>query len=65
MKYHVTLEVHAYTTVTVEADSEEQAREKACRTAVSGRELQVADVGDIIDLVEADAEQIDREAAGG
>lgn len=61
MKYHVIFEVYASTTVTVEADSEEQARELASQEVhVSlchqcSHDLNVDDVGEIVAV----------EAAGG
>lgn len=53
MKYRVTFEIFASTTVTVEADNEEQAREKACKKSVGSHGLQMVDVGEIIDVAEA------------
>lgn len=61
MKYHVIFEVYASTTVTVEADSEEQARDKAYKEVgpslchQCSNELNIDDVGEIVAV----------EAAGG
>jgi hypothetical protein len=59
MKYFVTFEVFASTTIEVHADSEEQAREQACkRVHVSlchqcASDLNIDDVGEITHVEEA------------
>ncbi len=58
--YYVTFEIFASTTVQVEADSEDEAREKACKKAggVSlchqcSRVVSIDDVGEITNVSEA------------
>ena len=58
-KYYVTFEGYAGTTVEVDADSEEQAREEACKLVgpslchQCASELDLGDIGEITDVSKA------------